>query len=392
LTFAVKEGPRRRTAVECRNVRSNERSIGRKGVWIRLLPTRKSDCLEMMNDLGWLQDCSPDSNIIRIGTKDKVYDIGAPSADQRFLLTIAAQTATGHQCPGLDKAACPDENLDDITLKSIEVRGVGGRTVNVGSGSACEFSSQCQASPSNEASEFCDSGEGEHTNQCEDKMCSCEDEQYCTAHEGLRYCEHFIGKVLDDGCFLGLFGPPNEQFRVGDGPAAFANKYYAEFNVNVIGGPEAAPRPVVLVNKTLDGGLNREKDSEFKINNRPAKRFAQFSSLDTDEGRDKFAFNLTPSDLKIGKNTLTIDPKGDDFAIYKIWIENANGARIWKEKNERCSYQSECRFDFIYDPAQLACDFTATPQVCKEKKRSGGPCNKNFECRSGICTSNHVCT
>ena len=326
------------------------------------------------------------------GTKEKVYDLGALSANQRYLLTITAQTATGHQCAGLDKSACPDENLDDLTLKNVEIRGVGGTLVNVASGSTCEFSSQCQASPSSAASEFCDSGVGEHTNRCEDKQCRCEDAQYCTERGGLHDCEHFIGKVEGHGCFLGLFGPPNEQFRVGNGPAAFANKYNAEFDVNVIGGPEAAPKLVILIDKTLDSGLNRELDSEFKINNRPAKRFAQYSSLSTEEGKDKFTFNLTASDLKTGKNTLTIDPKGDDFAIYKIWIENVNGARIWKEKNERCSYQSECRFDVIYDPPQLACDFTATPQVCSEKKRSGEPCDKNFECRSGTCTSNQVCT
>jgi hypothetical protein len=221
---------------------------------------------------------------------------------------------------------------------------------------------------------------------------------YCTDVNVLHRCDHNSETIEPQGCFLRLFGPPNEQFRVGDGPNAFADLYYAEFNVDIVGGTgqtqaaQDAPRLIILIDKTLSGGVNLAQDSQFKINDKPAKKLKAFDSHTTDEGKDKFLYKLAVSDLRTGKNTLTIDPKGDDFAIYKIWIENAKGERIWQEKNDQCSAQSECKFDDRYNPYQLACDFTATPHVCIEKKVSGKPCHKNFECVSGTCTTNNVCT
>jgi len=220
---------------------------------------------------------------------------------------------------------------------------------------------------------------------------------YCTDVNVLHRCDHGSERLEPQGCFLGIFGPPNEQFRVGDGPNAFADVYYAEFNVDIVGGTgqadpaQDAPRLVILVDKILDGGVNLAQDSQFKINDKPARKLKDYGSKTTDEGKDKFLYKLEVSDLQTGKNTLKITPKGDDFAIYKIWIENAKGERIWQMKNDPCSYQSECKFDDRYNPYQLACDFTATPQVCKEKKGSGEPCKKNFECVSGTCSGN-ACT
>jgi len=221
---------------------------------------------------------------------------------------------------------------------------------------------------------------------------------YCTDVNVLHKCDHNIETIELQGCFLGLFGPPNEQFRVGNGPNAFADVYYAEFNVAVVGGTgqaqaaEDAPRLVILIDKTLNNGVDLAQDSEVQINDKPAIRLKDYSSKTTDEGKDKFLYKLPVSYLKKGKNTLKIKPKGDEFAIYKIWIENAKGERIWREKNDPCSYQSVCKFDAKYNPDQLACDFTATPQVCKEKKESGKPCDKNFECMSGGCSASHRCT
>jgi hypothetical protein len=184
---------------------------------------------------------------------------------------------------------------------------------------------------------------------------------------------------------------------VGDGPNAFADAYYAEFNVEIVGGTgqadadRDAPKLIILIDKTVSGGLDLTGDSQFKINDKPARKLRDYTSKTTDEGKDKFLYKLAVSDLHVGKNSLRISPRGDDFAIYKIWIENARGERIWKVKNDPCSYQSECKFDDRYLPYQLACDFAATPHVCKEKKGSGRPCQKNFECVSGTCSGN-ACT
>lgn len=221
---------------------------------------------------------------------------------------------------------------------------------------------------------------------------------YCTDVNVLHRCDHNRETIEPQGCFLGLFGPPNEQFRVGNGPNAFADVYYAEFNVDIVDGAgqaqatQDAPRLVILIDKTLNNGVDLAQDSELQINNKPAIRLKDYSSKTTDEGKDKFLYKLPVSYLKTGKNTLKIKPKGDEFAIYKIWIENAKGERIWRERNDPCSYQSVCKFDVEYNPDQLACDFTATPQVCKEKKGSGKPCDKNFECVSGGCSASHTCT
>jgi uncharacterized protein YkwD len=223
-------------------------------------------------------------------------------------------------------------------------------------------------------------------------------ESYCTDVNVLHRCDHNSETIEPQGCFLGLFGPPNEQFRVGNGPKAFADVYYAEFNVVIIGGTgqaqaaQDAPRLVILIDKTLDNGVDLAQDSELQINDKPAIRLKDYSSKTSDERKDKFLYKFPVSYLKIGKNTLKIKPNGDDFAIYKIWIENAKGERIWREKNDPCSYQSVCKFDVKYNPDQLACDFTGTPQVCKEKKGSGKPCDKNFECDSGECSASHACT
>ncbi|MDD4650894.1 MAG: CAP domain-containing protein [Methanothrix sp.] len=223
-------------------------------------------------------------------------------------------------------------------------------------------------------------------------------ESYCTDINVLHRCDHNSETIEPQGCFLGLFGPPNEQFRIGKGPNAFADVYYAEFDVSIIGGTgqsnaaQDAPKLVILIDRKLDNGVDLSQNSELQINDKPAKRLKDYSSKTTDEGKDKFLYKLPASYLKIGKNTLKINPKGDDFAIYKIWIENAKGERIWQEKNEPCSYQSVCKFDAKYNPDQLACDFTATPKVCKEKKGSGKPCDKNFECLSGGCSASHTCT
>ena len=222
-------------------------------------------------------------------------------------------------------------------------------------------------------------------------------ESYCTDVNVLHRCDHGSERLEPQGCFLGIFGPPNEQFRVGDASNAFADVYYAEFNVDIVGGTgqalaaRDAPKLIILIDRTLSAGVNLEQDSQFKINDRPARMLKDFDDRTTDEGKDKFLYNLAVSDLQIGMNTLRINPKGDNFAIYKIWIENAKGERIWKEMNNRCGYQSECKFDDGYNPYQLACDFTATPQVCKEKKGTGKPCEKNFECVSGTCSAN-ACT
>ncbi len=221
---------------------------------------------------------------------------------------------------------------------------------------------------------------------------------YCTDINVLHKCVSNRETIVPQGCFLGLFGPPNEQFRVGDGPNAFADVYYAEFNVDVIGGTgqadavRDAPKLVILIDKTVSGGVNLNQDSQFKINDRPARKLKDFDSKTTDEGKDKLLYKLAVSDLSVGTNTLKIIPKGDDFAIYKIWIENAKGERIWQDKNDPCSYQSECKFDDKYNPYQLACDFTAATNVCKEKKLTGKSCKKNFECVSGTCSANNVCT
>jgi len=223
-------------------------------------------------------------------------------------------------------------------------------------------------------------------------------ESYCTDVNVLHRCDHNSETIEPQGCFLGLFGPPNEQFIVGSGPKTFADVYYAEFNVAIIGGTgqaqaaQDAPRLVILIDKTLNNGVDLAQDSELQINDKPAIGLKDYSSRTTDEGKDKFLYKLPVSYLKIGKNTLKIKPNGDDFAIYKIWIENAKGERIWREKNDPCSYQSVCKFDVKYNPDQLACDFTGTPQVCKEKKGSGKPCDKNFECDSGECSASHACT
>jgi hypothetical protein len=223
-------------------------------------------------------------------------------------------------------------------------------------------------------------------------------QSYCTDVNVLHRCDHNSETIEPQGCFLGLFGPPNEQFRVGNGPKAFADVYYAEFNVAIIGGTgqaraaQDAPRLVILIDKTLDNGIDLAQDSELQLNDKPAIRLKDYSSKTSDEGKDKFLYKLPVSYLKIGKNTLKIKPNGDDFAIYKIWIENAKGERIWREKNDPCSYQSVCKFDVKYNPDQLACDFTGTPQLCKEKKGSGKPCDKNFECDSGECSTSHACT
>ncbi|MDD2754494.1 MAG: CAP domain-containing protein [Methanothrix sp.] len=221
---------------------------------------------------------------------------------------------------------------------------------------------------------------------------------YCTDVNVLHRCDHNKETIEPQGCFLGLFGPPNEQFRVGNGPNAFADVYYAEFNVAIVGGTgqaqaaQDAPRLVILIDNTLNNGVDLAQDSEVQINDKPAIRLKDYSSKTTDEGKDKFLYKLPVSYLKTGKNTLKIKPNGDEFSIYKIWIENAKGERIWREKNDPCSYQSVCKFDVRYNPDQLACDFTATPQVCKEKKGSGKPCDKNFECMSGGCSASHTCT
>ncbi|MCJ7445900.1 MAG: hypothetical protein MUO26_15500 [Methanotrichaceae archaeon] len=218
---------------------------------------------------------------------------------------------------------------------------------------------------------------------------------YCTDINVLHRCDNGIEKIVEQGCFLGLFGPPNEQFRVGSGPNAFADNYYAEFKVDVLGKAQAArdaPKLIILIDKTLDRSVDLADDSQFKINDKPARKLKDFDDKSTDEGRDKFLYKLAVSDLHTGTNTLLINPKGDDFAIYKMWIENAKGERIWQVKNDECTYQSECKFDDRYNPYQLACDFTETPHKCKEKKGSGEPCKKNFECVSGTCSANNVCT
>ena len=221
---------------------------------------------------------------------------------------------------------------------------------------------------------------------------------YCSDINILHNCVSNRETIVPQGCFLGLFGPPNEQFRVGSGPNAFADVYYAEFNVDVIGGTgqadavRDAPRLAILIDRTLDSGLDLAQDSKFKINDRPERKLKDFDSKTTDEGKDKFLYKLAVSDLKVGNNTLKISPKGDDFAIYKIWIENAKGERIWQDKSDPCSYQSECKFDDKYSPHQLACDFTAATNVCKEKKLTGKSCKKNFECVSGTCSVSNVCT
>lgn len=220
---------------------------------------------------------------------------------------------------------------------------------------------------------------------------------YCTDINVLHRCDHGSETIVQQGCWFGLFGPPNEQFRVGDGPNAFADVYYAEFDVDIVGGTgqadpvQDAPKLIILIDKTVSGGVNPAQDSQFKINDNPARKLRDSDSRTTDEGKDKFLYKLAVSDLQVGTNTLKISPKGDDFAIYKIWIENAKGERIWQMKNDPCSYQSECVFNDMYNPYQLACDFTATQHVCKEKKGSGKPCQKNFECVSGTCSGN-ACT
>jgi hypothetical protein len=212
---------------------------------------------------------------------------------------------------------------------------------------------------------------------------------YCTNLNVLHKCDNNIETIVPQGCFLGLFGPPNEQFRVGNGSKAFADIYYAEFNVDVLGGTDQdPPKLIILIDKTLNGGVNPRGDSQFKINDKPARKLNDFFNKTDDEGKDKFLYKLEVSDLQIGTNTLRINPKGDDFAIYKIWIENAKGERIWKVKDEQCLSQSECKFDDRYNPYQLACDFTASPHVCKEKKARSGSCKKNFECVSGTCSAN----
>jgi hypothetical protein len=217
---------------------------------------------------------------------------------------------------------------------------------------------------------------------------------YCTDVNVLHRCDDGTETVVPQGCFLGLFGPPNEQFRVGSGPNAFADVYYAEFEVDIVGGTgqaqvaRDAPKLIILIDKTLDHGVDLAGDSQFKINDKPARKLKDYSSRTTDEGKDKFLYKLDVSDLQTGMNTLRIRPRGDDFAIYKVWIENAKGERIWQVKNDECTYQSECKFDDRYNPYQLACDFTASSHVCKEKKGSGEACKKNFECVSGICSAN----
>lgn len=212
-------------------------------------------------------------------------------------------------------------------------------------------------------------------------------ESYCTDVNLLHKCVENNEVLEAQGCFLGLFGPPNEQFSIGDGPKAFADAYYAEFKVQTLGKRvQDAPRLVILIDRTVSGGMDLTKDSQFKLNDNPARKLNDFDSRAIDEGKDKFLYKLSLSDLHIGTNELLISPKGDDFSIYKIWIENARGERIWQEKNNECSYQSECVFDDRYNPYQLACDFTATQQVCKEKKKTGEPCRKNFECISGTCS------
>jgi hypothetical protein len=217
---------------------------------------------------------------------------------------------------------------------------------------------------------------------------------YCTDVNVLHKCDHGSETIKDQGCWLGLFGPPNEQFRVGSGTNASADVYYAEFNVDIVGGTgqadpvRDAPKLIILIDKHVSGGVDLTKDSQFKINNGPARKLKDYDSKTTDEGKDKLLYKLAVSDLQLGKNTLLINPKDDAFAIYKIWIENAKGERIWQKKNDPCSYQSECVFLDIYNPYQLACDFTTTPHVCKEKKGSGKPCKKNFECVSGTCSGN----
>ena len=57
------------------------------------------------------------------------------------------------------------------------------------------------------------------------------------------YCiscdEHGYETTEANGCFLGIFGQLNEQFSVGSGSNwsnAFDDVYYAEFNVDIIGG------------------------------------------------------------------------------------------------------------------------------------------------------------
>jgi hypothetical protein len=221
--------------------------------------------------------------------------------------------------------------------------------------------------------------------------------KYCTDVNVLHERDHGSETITPQGCFLKLFGPPNEQFKVGDGPNAFADVYYAEFNVDVVGGTgpanpaRDAPKLIILIDKTESGGINLAQDSTFKINNGPARKLKDRDSRTTDEGKDKFLYKLAASDLAVGRNTLLINPIRDTIAIYKIWIENAKGERIWQKKNDPCSYQSECVFLDIYNPYQLACDFTATPHVCKEKKGSGKPCKKNFECVSETCSGN-ACT
>lgn len=211
-------------------------------------------------------------------------------------------------------------------------------------------------------------------------------ESYCTDVNLLHKCVENNEVLESQGCFLGLFGPPNEQFRIGDGPNAFADAYYAEFRVQTLGKrAQDAPKLVILIDKTISGGVDLTKDSQFKVNNKPARKLKDHDGKSTDEGKDKLLYKLALSDLHNGENTLLIRPKGDDFAIYKIWIENARGERIWQKKNDECTYQSECVFDDRYNPYQLACDFTATPHVCKEKKAAGKSCKKNFECISGTC-------
>jgi hypothetical protein len=220
---------------------------------------------------------------------------------------------------------------------------------------------------------------------------------YCTDVNVLHECDHGSETIKPQGCFLGLFGPPNEQFKAGDGSGAFADLYYAEFNVDIVGGTgqadptRDAPKLIILIDKAVSGGINLAQDNTFKINNGPARKLKDYDSRTTDEGKYKFLYKLAVSDLQVGRNTLLINPKGDTIAIYKIWIENAKGERIWQKKNDQCSYQSECVFDDRYNPYQLACDFTTTPHVCKEKKGSGKPCKKNFECVSGTCSGN-ACT
>jgi hypothetical protein len=238
---------------------------------------------------------------------------------------------------------------------------------------------------------------------------SCET-SYCTDGNLLHVCDrNGVERLEENGCFLGIFGPPNEQFTLG-GDDKNSNLYYAEFNVEIIGGTESqttigrgtrgaeyeavnkdAPKLVILIDPILQEGLdlNLARGGAFKINDNPPRKLTIPFSRTTEEGKDKFLYKLEVSDLRIGRNTLRIDPRDDAFTIYKIWIENAKGLRIWKMKNDPCSYQSECVFDDRYNPYQLACDFAANPHVCKEKKGPDEACIKDFECISGECYTQH---